>query len=217
VAEHIVDCVRHGVQGGFHAIGDEALTAVIAGYRAAAKVVGIEALRAGRHRIEHVEIVDRAIIAGLVELGLVASMQPAFDRVWGGEDQMYEQRLGRHRSLESNPMGAMHGVGVALAFGSDSPVTPLDPWGSVRAAVWHHNPTYRMSVRAAFAAHTRGGWRAVHQDDHGVLGPGAPATFAVWSVPADRVAHGLPALDPGDDLPVCRRTVLRGATTYEAA
>ena len=33
---------------------------------------------------------------------------------------MYAQRLGVARSLESNPMGAMHGVGVALAFGSDS-------------------------------------------------------------------------------------------------
>jgi predicted amidohydrolase YtcJ len=216
VAEHIVECVRHGVQGGFHAIGDQALTTVLTGYRAAAKVVGIDTLRAGRHRIEHVEIVDRAIIAGLVELGLVASMQPAFDRLWGGEDQMYEQRLGRHRSLESNPMGAMHGVGVALAFGSDSPVTPLDPWGSVRAAMWHHNPTYRMSARAAFAAHTRGGWRAVRQDDHGVLAPGAPATFASWDVPADRVTRGLPVLDPDDDLPDCRRTVLRGATIYEA-
>ena len=63
---------------------------------------------------------------------------------------MYESRLGLDRSLESNPMGAMHAVGVALAFGSDSPVTPLDPWGSVRAAVWHHSPAQRMSVRAAF-------------------------------------------------------------------
>ena len=99
---------------------------------------------------------------------------------------MYAQRLGVARSLASNPMGAMHGVGVALAFGSDSPVTPLDPWGSVRAAMRHHNPAQRMSVRAAFAAHTRGGWRAVHRDDEGVLAPGAPATFAVWDTPGGR-------------------------------
>jgi predicted amidohydrolase YtcJ len=227
VTEHVVDCVRHGMQAGFHAIGDEALRTVVAGYREAAAIVGIERLRDGRHRIEHVEIVDKAIIAGLAELGLVASMQPAFDRLWGGEGQMYEQRLGLHRSLESNPMGALHGVGVALAFGSDSPVTPFDPWGSVRAAVHHHNAAYRMSVKAAFAAHTRGGWRAVHQDDHGTLVPGAPATFAAWSVPAglaapgsagdgDRgVGPGLPALRPDEELPRCRRTVLRGVTIYE--
>jgi predicted amidohydrolase YtcJ len=214
VTEHVVDCARHGVQGGFHAIGDHAISTVIAGYRAAATSVGLERLRAGRHRIEHVEIVDKAMIAGLVELGLVASMQPAFDRLWGGDSQMYVQRLGLARSLDSNPMGAMHGVGVALAFGSDSPVTPLDPWGSVRAAMWHHNPAYRMSARAAFAAHSRGGWRAVHKDDEGVLVPGASATFAVWRT--GPLTTGLPTLDPTDELPQCRRTVLRGTTIYEA-
>jgi hypothetical protein len=75
-----------------------------------------------------------------------------------------------------------------------------------------------MSVRAAFAAHTRGGWRAVHQDDHGLLTPGAPATFAVWSLPeGSRTANGLPTLDLDDALPTCRRTVLRGTTIYEAS
>ena len=219
VTEHLVDCARHGVQGGFHAIGDQAISTVLAGFRAAAATVGLDRLREGRHRIEHVEIVDKAIIAGLVEFGIVASMQPAFDRLWGGAGQMYEQRLGLHRSLESNPMGAMHGVGVALAFGSDSPVTPLDPWGSVRAAVCHHNTAYRMSTRAAFAAHSRGGWRAVHRDDEGVLVPGASATFAVWHTDGPLTA-GLPTLMTGPDepppaLPTCVRTVLRGTTIFE--
>jgi predicted amidohydrolase YtcJ len=213
VAEHLVDCTRLGLQGGFHAIGDQAISTVLAGFRSAAAAVGLDRLRAARHRIEHVEIVDKTIIAALVEFGVVASMQPAFDRLWGGTGQMYEQRLGLARSLASNPMGAMHGVGVSLAFGSDSPVTPLDPWGSVRAAMQHHNPAHRMSDRAAFAAHTRGGWRAVHRDHEGVLAPGAPATFAVWSTVDGIGMSGLPHLDV---LPRCTRTVLRGTTIYEA-
>jgi len=215
VRDHVVDCARNSMQGGFHAIGDAAISTVLEGFRAAATVVGLDRLRRARHRIEHVEIVDKAIIAGLVEYGIVASMQPAFDRLWGGDNQMYAQRLGVARSLESNPMGAMHGVGVALAFGSDSPVTPLDPWGSVRAATLHHNPAYRMSARAAFAAHTRGGWRAVHHDDEGVVAPGAPATFAVWQLPAGVAANGLPVLNAGSALPICRRTVLRGTTIHD--
>src|SRR5690606_24640863 len=220
VGEHLIDCARHGVQGGFHAIGDQAISTVLAGFRLAAAAVGLDRLRAGRHRIEHVEIVDKAIIAGLVEFGVVASMQPAFDRLWGGAGQMYERRLGLARALESNPMGAMHGVGVALAFGSDSPVTPLDPWGSVRAAMLHHNPAYRMSARAAFAAHTRGGWRAVHRDSEGVLSPGATATFAVWDTPGG-LDGPLPRLTPArpdeplPPLPECRRTVLRGTVIYD--
>jgi predicted amidohydrolase YtcJ len=212
VADHLVDCVRLGMQGGFHAIGDAAIGTVLDGFGAAARVVGVERLRAGRHRIEHLEILNRSLIRGLVEHGVTASVQPAFDRLWGGEHAMYAQRLGAARSLASNPFGALAGVGVALAFGSDSPVTPLDPWGTVRAAARHHNPVSRISVRAGFAAHTRGGWRAVHRDDHGVLAPGAPATFAVW----DGVdGSGLPALEPGEPLPVCRRTVLRGEVIYD--
>jgi len=193
---------------------------VLEGFRGAAAVVGLDRIRAARHRIEHVEIVDKAIIAGLVEFGVIASMQPAFDRLWGGAGQMYEQRLGLARSMASNPMGAMHGVGVALAFGSDSPVTPLDPWGSVRAAVEHHNPIHRMPVRAAFAAHTRGGWRAVHQDDQGQLTPGRSATFAIWEVTG--LSSGLPALvapgpeEPRPSLPRCRQTVLHGRTIHQS-
>ncbi|MEH1014037.1 amidohydrolase [Micromonospora sp. CPCC 206060] len=224
VREHLLDCAGHGMQGGFHAIGDAAIATVLAGFAGAAQVLGVERVRAARHRVEHAEIMNKRLIAGFVEYGIVASMQPAFDRLWGGAGRMYESRLGLDRSWESNPMGAMHGVGVSLAFGSDSPVTPLDPWGSVRAAVAHHNPVQRMSVRAAFAAHTRGGWRAVHLDNEGVLALGAPATFAVWSSPAG-VDRGLPvlqALDPEvrgpqdpTPLPVCRRTVLRGEVIYE--
>ncbi|MCX5116414.1 amidohydrolase [Micromonospora sp. NBC_00362] len=224
VRDHLLDCAAHGMQGGFHAIGDAAIGTVLDGFAAAARTVGVERLRAARHRIEHAEIMSKALIARFVEYGVVASMQPAFDRLWGGAGRMYETRLGLDRALESNPMGAMHSVGVALAFGSDSPVTALDPWGSVRAAVAHHNPAQRMGVRSAFAAHTRGGWRAVHLDVEGVLALGAPATFAVWSTPAG-VERGLPVLqaeDPearGPDdptpLPVCRRLVLRGEVIYE--
>jgi predicted amidohydrolase YtcJ len=114
----------------------------------------------------------------------------------------------------------LSGVGVALAFGSDSPVTPLDPWGTVRAAMSHHNPVYRVGVKTAFAAHTRGGWRAAHDDTHGALAPGAPATFAVWDVPGG-LTGGLPTLvaagpdEPAPALPVCRRTVLRGEVIYD--
>jgi hypothetical protein len=98
-------------------------------------------------------------------------------------------------------------------------VTPLDPWTVVAAAAAPRNPAYRMSVRAAFAASTRGGWRAAGRDGVGVLAPGASATFAVWETPGG-VQGGLPRLLPDADgevpaRPVCRRTVLHGQTIYE--
>jgi predicted amidohydrolase YtcJ len=216
---HLLECVAAGVQGGFHAIGDAAIEAVLDGFALAAKQVGVDRLREGRHRIEHVELADKAMIARMVEFGVVASVQPVFDALWGGPERMYAQRLGVQRALATNPIGAMYAVGVSLAFGSDSPVTPLDPWAAVVAAAAPRNPAYRMSVRSAFGVSTRGGWRAAGIDDVGVLTPGRSATFAVWETPAG-VDGGLPVLLAGLDgevpaRPVCRRTVLHGETIYE--
>ncbi|MEU0388493.1 amidohydrolase [Streptomyces chartreusis] len=231
VAAHVVACTEAGLQAGFHAIGDAAVDSVVEGVRAAAEKLGLARVRAARHRIEHAEMLTPKAVAAFAELGLTASVQPAFDALWGGEDGMYAQRLGVERARTLNPYAALLRAGVPLAFGSDSPVTPLDPWGTVRAAAFHRTPEHRISVRAAFTAHTRGGWRAVGRDDAGVLAPGAPADYAVWrtgelvvQAPDDRVARwstdprsgtpGLPDLTPGRDLPVCLRTVVGGHTVF---
>ncbi|MGW6016121.1 amidohydrolase [Streptomyces sp. NPDC055210] len=231
VAAHVVACTEAGLQAGFHAIGDAAVASVVDGMRAAAEKVGLARVRAARHRVEHAEMLTSDTIAGFADLGLTASVQPVFDALWGGEEGMYAERLGAERARTLNPYAALLRAGVPLAFGSDSPVTPLDPWGTVRAAAFHRTPEHRVSVRAAFTAHTRGGWRAAGRDDAGSLVPGAPADYAVWrteelvvQAPDDRVARwstdprsgtpGLPDLTPGADLPVCLRTVVDGRTVF---
>ncbi len=121
---------------------------------------------------------------------------------------------------------------MPLAFGSDAPVTELGPWAAVRAAVYPSDPAAAISARAAFAAHTRAGWRAAGRDREGVLAPGAPATFAIWAAGAlvvdsadERIARwstdprravpGLPELRPGAVLPTCLATVRNGVAIHD--
>ena len=228
VAEHIAQCTEAGLQAGFHAIGDAAVDQVL-------DAVDIVTARLGRvggagHRIEHAEMVRDP--ARLAASGLLASMQPAFDAEWGGDDGMYAQRLGADRARGLNRFADLAAAGVPLAFGSDTPVTVVDPWAGVRAAAYLHDRSASISPRAAFTAHTRAGWRAVGHHQDGVLTPGAPATFAVWQAgptavdaPDERVARwstdpraavpGLPDVSPGAELPRCLLTVLRGVTIFD--
>ena len=231
VAEHVVECAEVGVQAGFHVIGDEALAEVLRGFRAAAERVGEDVIRAGRHRLEHVEMPAAAHFVDLARLGITASVQPQFDALWGGADGMYAARLGVARAQPMNPFRDFVTQGIALAFGSDTPVTTVTPWHTVAAAVFHQSPESRISARAAFNSHTRGGWRAVGVDDAGVIRPGFGAHVAVWratdldvQAPDDRVAAWstdprsgtppLPTLTPEGPYPQCLATVAAGRITF---
>ena len=152
-------------------------------------------------------------------------------RVVARQPELQAERLGVDRARGLNPLSLLASQGVPLAFGSDTPVTDMNPWAAVHAATTHQTPGSALSARAAFAAATRGAWRAggVRDGVVGTLVPGAPASYAVWEVfggddafevsaPADAVQRWstdarsrvpvLPRLD--GRLPRCRQTVHRG-------
>lgn len=235
VCNHVASVTRAGVHSGFHIIGDLAMDEYVIGLRAAADVEGIGAIRAAGHRAEHAAMIDAPHLATLVLLGVRLSMQPAFDAAWGGPDGMYAARLGAGRAAALNPFADIAAAGVPLAFGSDAPITPLDPWAGVRAAMWHHQPDQRISARAAFRASTRGGWRlaGLEHTGAGELRVGAPAHLAVWraehlavqgtdgrisawSTDARAGTPLLPDLGPDAPDPVCLRTVRDGVVLFDA-
>ncbi len=233
VAEHLIACTQAGITAGFHVIGDAAVGAVVDALGEVVDRFGAPAVAGCGHRLEHVEMVSAEQAAKLGEWGIAVSMQPGFDARWGGVDGMYARRLGPGRAAGLNPFALLASAGVPLAFGSDSPVTGMDPWSWVRAASHHRTPGSAISVRAAFTAATRGAWRAAGVRDGvtGTLVPGAPASYAVWEtgeldigVPADTVQRwstdprsrvpALPRLDPSAPLPRCRQTVHRGVVLH---
>jgi predicted amidohydrolase YtcJ len=230
-AAHLAACSLLGIQAGFHVIGDAGLDAALDALDLAAAEVGEQRVRAAGHRFEHVELADAAAISRLARYSVTVSAQPVFDALWGGGESLYQQRLGSRR-LGMNPFASFYAAGVPICFGSDSPVTPLRPWSSVRACLQHTNPEEQISARAAFLGHTRAGWRAARYPNPmaGQLVPGAPASFAVWEVEElmVQVADGrvqswstdprartplLPALDTGSD-PACLLTVRDGQELY---
>lgn len=232
VAGHLLAATAESVQAGFHVIGDAGLDVVLRGLERAAQELGVEDVRRSRHRLEHVELADDTAIAALLHHGVAASGQPVFDALWGAEGGLYDQRLGERRR-GMNRFASLLSAGVLVALGSDSPVTPLDPWASVRACLEHSNASENISARAAFIAHTRAGWRLSGRSPMmGQLAPGTPASFAVWKVdelmvqtPDNRVQSWstdpragtplLPALD-SENAPLCLETVHDGRRIHTA-
>ncbi len=230
VAAHVAAVTRVGLHTSFHVIGDRAMEELLLGFQAAADAEGLDELHAVGHRIEHAEMVDTAAMARMLLFGLTVSAQPAFDATWGGRDGMYARRLGPVRAADMNPFADLLDAGVPLAFGSDSPVTPFDPWGGVRAAVHHTEPGQGLTPVAAFRAHTVGGWRAARRGGVGELVVGAPAHVAVWRIGSLATAHQsrlatwrddppplpLPDLGPEVPEPRCLLTVRDGVVIYRA-
>lgn len=147
---------RAGLQTGVHAIGDAAIEQAIGTWEKVAAEEGADAVHGLGHRIEHFECASDDHIARALTLGLRASVQPAFDLYWGGDEGLYSQRIGWERARQMNRFKTMLESGLPLAAGSDSTVTPLDPFLQMQALRRHHLEDERMSALEALRLHTIG-------------------------------------------------------------
>ena len=160
-----------GLQVTAHAIGDEAIDAVLDAYEAAGHP------ERDRYRIEHVELASDDAIRRMADLGVVASMQPNFLK-WADSEGLYEDRLGSERREASNRFPAYLDAGVPLAFGSDC--MPLEPLLGVHYAVNPPAESQAISVTEALRAYTDGGaYAGFREGEQGSIEPGALADFAV--------------------------------------
>ena len=149
-----------------HAIGDRANRMALDGFAAAAtqnrepprgRTQRMVAARdaqgrtvftySARHRIEHAQVVAPSDFARFRDLGVIASMQPSHaitDMRWA------QDRLGEYRVLGAYSWHTMRAHSVRVAFGTDWPVEPINPYIGLYAAV---------TRRSADPPHEpRGGW-----------------------------------------------------------
>jgi len=167
------------MQVGVHAIGDAAIEQAITTWEKVAAVEGFDAVRMLGHRIEHFECASDDHIRRAAALGLRASVQPAFDLYWGGEDGLYTRRIGWERAGQMNRFASMLNGGLLVGAGSDSTVTPMDPFLQLKALRAHHVDDEQLGRIEALRLHTTGA-RALAAGPSlaGSLEPGAPADLA---------------------------------------
>lgn len=182
-----------GMQCGVHAIGDAAIEQAIATWEKVADKVGVDAVRGLGHRIEHFECAWDDHLMRAAALGLRASVQPAFDHYWGGEQGLYADRIGWDAARNMNRFASMLNAGLLLGAGSDSTVTPMDPFLQLAALRDHHIADEQLGRIEALRLHTTGA-RALAGGPSlaGSLEPTAPADL-VWvdRNPAEGPVEGL--------------------------
>ncbi len=175
----------NGVQSAVHAIGDRACRDALDAFEAVGAM----------GTIEHAQLVHPEDLHRFAQLGVGASVQPAhliedeavLDRVWpASTDRAFAFR-------------ALLDAGAQLRFGSDAPVSPLDPWLAMDVAVnTPHRVEQALTPEEALTACTRT-----------KIAVGAPADLVLTSLTPSQ-------LNSGDFLSHgCQLTMVSGVTTYE--
>jgi hypothetical protein len=156
-----------GLSCAIHAIGDIANSHALDAY----------ALTGAVGTIEHAQLVAHADIPRFARLGVGASVQPEH----AIDDRDLTDSIWADQTALPYPLRGLADTGANLLFGSDAPVSPLDPWAAMAAAVFRTRdgrPAWRpeqgVDAATALAASTHGGSTAGE-----VIEPGARADLAL--------------------------------------
>lgn len=182
---------RRGLQIAVHAIGDGAVRTTIDGYEAAGQANGFRDMR---HRIEHIELIDRADVPRLGALGITASLQPphapgAMEFPLSSMDNVYDRARWRDaylwKTLKDN--------GAAVAYASDWPVTDVSVMRGIQAQMtrvpFEGADDERLSLMETLYAYTAGGAWAAHMEGLcGRLVPGLAADLVLLDGDIESIA-----------------------------
>lgn len=114
--------VRADLRLAVHAIGD----------RANSHALDAFAITGAHGSIEHAQLLLDDDLPRFAQLGVTASVQPEHAM----DDRDVAERYWAGRCARAYPLRSLLEAGASLAFGSDAPVAPLDPWLAIASAVF---------------------------------------------------------------------------------
>lgn len=176
-----------GLNVAVHAIGDAAVRDALDAFaRTRDAWLELAELHERPPRIEHAQLVHPDDLARFAALGVVASMQP----VHAEEDRTAAEAAWGARCTGAYAWRPLLESGARLVFGTDAPISPLDPIQTLAAAVARPlRPEHAIDVADAIAAMTVAPGRISGLGRRlGRLSPG----FAADLVVLDRDPHDTP-------------------------
>jgi predicted amidohydrolase YtcJ len=215
VARLAAQAADAGIATQVHAIGDRACRVTLDALEPLAARKGL------RPRLEHVQLLHPDDRDRFGRAGIGASIQPVHVRA----DAPIARRLwGERAETRGYPMRSLLETGAVVAFGTDAPVEPIDPWPGISLAVTRVDGTWppgsepfgaseRITLDQALRAACVAPAVLAAEPDRGRLTPGQRADLIV--LPASALTH---PIEPGGALATARpRLVLiDGEVAFEA-
>jgi predicted amidohydrolase YtcJ len=138
------------MQVAVHAIGDAGIDAALSAFE---KVTG-PGKNPLRHGIVHCQVTSADLLERMARNKILAMVQPVF---LADDMHILESRVGPELASTSYAWGSMRRLGIPVSYGTDAPVSPLDPllgieWAVLRGPGFY--PKERVDVYTAVDAYT---------------------------------------------------------------
>lgn len=179
---------KAGLQVHVHAIGDRGVRMTLDAFENARQMNGI---RDARHHIAHLQVIHPDDIARFKTLGVTAN----FQALWATLEDTYMTELnfpflGEVRSEWQYPIGTLARSGAQLAFGSDWPVSTMNPFMAAQVAATRRGPDHQVrppwtpqhltDIQTVMEGYAKGGaYLSFRERDCGTLEVGKLADFIV--------------------------------------
>jgi predicted amidohydrolase YtcJ len=203
--EVVADFARRAAAAGIttqvHAIGDRSCRATL---DALEPTAGRTALMP---RLEHVQLLHPDDRPRFAASGIAASIQPIHVRA---DAPIARALWGDRAETRGYPMRSLVESGAVVAFGTDAPVEPIDPWPGLSMAVTRIDGTWpdgsapfgpeeRLTLEQALRAACVAPAITAAEPDRGRLVPGQRADLVI--LPASALSH---PIEPGGELSTAR-------------